>query len=57
MQGQNILTARLLTAHQADDLAVIQAYGFDRKITESEYIAELMKLYQKLKNENCGIIH
>ena len=38
----------LRKAHQANDLAVMQAYGFDRKITESECVAELMKLYQKL---------
>ena len=38
----------LRKAHQQNDLAVMQAYGFDRKITESECVAELMKLYQKL---------
>lgn len=37
----------LRKAHQQNDLAVMQAYGFDRKITESECVAELMKLYQK----------
>lgn len=44
----------LRKAHQANDLAVMNAYGFDRKITESECVAELMKMYQKLtegKNE------
>ncbi|MDE7137932.1 MAG: methylase, partial [Ruminococcus sp.] len=41
----------LRKAHQANDLAVISAYGFDKKITESECVAELMKLYQKLANE------
>lgn len=38
----------LRKAHQANDLAVMNAYGFDRKITESECVAELMKMYQKL---------
>ncbi|MDE5557010.1 MAG: N-6 DNA methylase, partial [Ruminococcus sp.] len=38
----------LRKAHQANDFAVMSAYGFDRKITESECVAELMKLYQKL---------
>lgn len=38
----------LRKAHQANDLAVMNAYGFDRKITESECVAELMKLYQKI---------
>ena len=38
----------LRKAHQKNDLAVMNAYGFDKKITESECVAELMKLYQKL---------
>ncbi len=38
----------LRKAHQKNDLAVMEAYGFDRKITESECVAELMKMYQKL---------
>jgi putative type II restriction endonuclease len=41
----------LRKAHQANDFAVMAAYGFDRKITESECVAELMKLYQKLTKE------
>ena len=38
----------LRKAHQQNDLAVMNAYGFDKKITESECVAELMKVYQKL---------
>ncbi|MDE6848846.1 MAG: hypothetical protein K2J44_05825, partial [Ruminococcus sp.] len=38
----------LRKAHQQNDLAVMNAYGFDRKITESECVAELMKIYQQL---------
>ena len=38
----------LRKAHQQNDFAVMQAYGFDKKITESECVAELMKMYQKL---------
>ena len=38
----------LRKAHQQNDLAVMTAYGFDKKITESECVAELMKMYQKL---------
>ena len=41
----------LRKAHQANDKAVMQAYGFWGKLnTESECVAELMKLYQKLVN-------
>ena len=42
------MPSELRKAHQQNDLAVMNAYGFDRKITESECVAELMKLYQKL---------
>ena len=42
------MPSELRKAHQANDLAVMAAYGFDKKITESECVAELMKMYQKL---------
>jgi len=39
----------LRKAHQANDRAVMEAYGFDwRNMTESQCVAELMKLYQEL---------
>ena len=39
----------LRKAHQANDKAVMQAYGFWGKLnTESACVAELMKMYQKL---------
>lgn len=39
----------LRKAHQLNDKAVMAAYGFDYKtMTESECVAELMKMYQKL---------
>ena len=39
----------LRRAHQANDKAVMQAYGFWGKLnTESECVAELMKMYQEL---------
>ena len=39
----------LRKAHQQNDKAVMQAYGFDiRTTTESSCVAELMKMYQKL---------
>ena len=42
------MPSELRKAHQQNDLAVMSAYGFDKKITESECVAELMKMYQKL---------
>ncbi len=39
----------LCTAHQANDQAVMEAYGFpDKGFLESDCVAELMKMYQKL---------
>ena len=39
----------LRKAHQQNDRAVMQAYGFSVKsMTESSCVAELMKMYQKL---------
>lgn len=39
----------LRKAHQENDKAVMEAYGFDwRHMTEAECVGELMKLYQKL---------
>lgn len=38
----------LRKAHEANDKAVMQAYGFDPKMGESEIVAELFKLYEKL---------
>ena len=50
MYGENMyLCGDLVTAHQQNDKAVMQAYGFWGKLnTESECVAELMKMYQKL---------
>ena len=42
------MPAELRKAHQANDFAVMAAYGFPKNITESECVAELMKMYQQL---------
>lgn len=45
------MPVELRKAHQANDKAVMQAYGFDYKtMTESECVAELMKIYKELTN-------
>ena len=38
----------LRRAHQENDRAVMAAYGFSTKMTESECVAELFKRYQAL---------
>ena len=46
------MPVELRRAHQHNDKAVMQAYGFDyRTMTESECVAELMKMYQELTEE------
>ena len=50
MYGENMyLYPELLTAHQNNDRAVMQAYGFPVKstFTESQCVAELFKLYNE----------
>ena len=37
----------LRKAHQINDRAVMDAYGFSAEMSESECVAELFKLYQK----------
>ena len=44
----------LRKAHQQNDKAVMQAYGFDiRSTTESSCVAELMKMYQALTEKKA----
>ena len=38
----------LLKAHRANDVAVLEAYGFPQDATESEIVAHFFKMYQIL---------
>lgn len=48
LYDETTMPPELRKAHQMNDTAVMQAYGFDKNITESECVAELMKMYQTL---------
>ena len=49
------MPAELRKAHQDNDRAVMQAYGFDVKtMTESQCVAELFKMYQQLTEEGAN---
>ena len=49
LYGENsFLFPELVKAHQANDRAVMEAYGFAKDMTESEIVAELFKMYEKL---------
>lgn len=47
LYDETTMPPELRKAHQANDFAVMAAYGFDKKITESECVAELMKMYRE----------
>lgn len=47
-----MMPSELRKAHQLNDRAVMEPYGFWGKLnTEGECMAELMKMYQKLTAE------
>ena len=48
LYDSDFMPSALRKAHQQNDFAVMQAYGFPKNITESECVAELMRMYQKL---------
>ena len=51
LYDETTMPPELRKAHQQNDRAVMQAYGFDVKtMTETSCVAELMKMYQKLTN-------
>ena len=54
LYDETLMPPELRTAHQANDKAVMEAYNFPVKssFTESMCVAELMKMYQKLVEEN-----
>ena len=53
LYGENMyLFPELVKAHEANDKAVMEAYGFNPKLSESKILAELFKLYETLtKNQ------
>ena len=50
LYNDTLMPPDLRKAHQANDKAVMNAYGFDLKMSEAEIVAELMKLYQQLND-------
>lgn len=48
LYDETTMPPELRKAHQQNDVAVMAAYGFSKNITESECVAELMKMYQEL---------
>ena len=48
LYDETVMPPELRKAHQENDRAVMTAYGFNPKMTESEIVAELFKMYEKL---------
>lgn len=48
LYDETLMPPELRKAHQDNDRAVMAAYGFSTKMTESECVAELFKMYEKL---------
>lgn len=51
LYDETLMPPELRKAHQANDRAVMAAYGFSTKMTESECVAELFKMYEKLTEQ------
>lgn len=43
---------KLRKAHQINDRAVMQAYGFSTDMGEADCVAKLMKMYKNLAEKN-----
>ena len=52
LYNENLMPKELRKAHQQNDIAVMEAYEFEWKhMTESDCVAELMKMYEKIIKE------
>ena len=55
LYDETTMPPELRKAHQQNDKAVMRAYGFDiRTTTETTCVAELMRMYQKLTEQEKG---
>ncbi|MBQ3826196.1 MAG: methylase [Spirochaetaceae bacterium] len=48
LYDETLMPADLRKAHQANDRAVMAAYGFNEKMSEADIVAALFKLYEEL---------
>jgi hypothetical protein len=48
LYDETTMPPELRKAHQENDRAVMQAYGYSIKMTENEVVSELFKLYETL---------
>jgi hypothetical protein len=48
LYDETVMPPELRKAHQENDKALMQAYGFNLKMTESECVAELFRMYEEM---------
>ena len=48
LYDERAMPFELRKAHQTNDRAVMQAYGFDPKMSESEMVAELFRMFREM---------
>lgn len=48
LYDKTVMPSELRKARQLNDRAVMDAYGFDKKLSESACAAELMRMYQEI---------
>ena len=48
LYDETTMPPELRKAHKENDKAVMEAYGFNLKMTEAEIVSELFKMYEKL---------
>ena len=48
MYSNLILFPELMKTHRANDVAVLEAYGFPKDAAESDIVARLFNMYQEL---------
>lgn len=54
LYDETLMPPELRRAHQANDRAVMAAYGFDAKMTEAGCVAELMERYRRFSVANTS---
>ncbi|MBQ7159744.1 MAG: methylase [Treponema sp.] len=54
LYDENAMPPELRKAHKENDKAVMQAYGFDLKMSESECVTKLFELYEQMTNKNIN---
>ena len=52
LYDETTMPVELRRAHQDNDKAVMDAYGFDPSMDESQIVAELFRMYKKMTTEN-----